>query len=385
MWAKVNEFAELFVIQKAPGQKISPLFTKIVQGRFATLESQDQEKFRDALRRYISQYSFISQIISWIDPELEKFYLFTKLLLKYLPPKKDTLPEEILDMVDMDKFRLQELENGSIILNADDAELQNVAGDGHRPSAKPIKEQLEIIVQDLNVKHHFDFEDRDKVMRIVIPKLANDEGLIAAFQTNNLETLRRQKFAESLETAFISSAGDFYTVLNRMSEEPDFKRLLTEFALLEFRRGLAGHEAPAKKETTVDPVIPLMKRSASYVAQQFGNDSKWKAINSALWSAVSARPDHALTITEVDSIAKIASTEPSDVLAVLALLSRPNAALLEMEYLGDGGTSPISKDEVISQLRSWWKNKTLSDEDWRSWASRVVVKWRPVTQTTIKQ
>jgi hypothetical protein len=65
-----------------------------------------------------------------------------------------------------------------------------------------------------------------------VPK---DEGLIAAFVTNNLETLRKQKFAESLKNAFISSASDFYTVLNGMSAVPDFKRLLTEFALGEFR------------------------------------------------------------------------------------------------------------------------------------------------------
>jgi len=93
---------------------------------------------------------------------------------------------------------------------------------------------------------HFDFEDRDKVMRIVIPKLSKDEGLIAAFLTNNLESLRKQKFAESLEHAFISSAGEFYTVLNRMSAEPDFKRLLTEFALSEFKRGLAAWERRRK-------------------------------------------------------------------------------------------------------------------------------------------
>jgi type I restriction enzyme, R subunit len=108
----VSEFAELFVIQNAPGQKISPLFTKIVQGRYAKITEEQQTDFRDALKRYITQYSFISQIISWIDPELEKFYLFTKLLLKYLPPKKDSLPEEIIDMVDMDKFRLSEQQNG---------------------------------------------------------------------------------------------------------------------------------------------------------------------------------------------------------------------------------------------------------------------------------
>lgn len=85
---EVNEFAELFVIQKAPGQKISPLFSKIIQGRFSKLKEKEQTSFRDALKRYVTQYSFVSQIITWIDPGLEKFYLFTKLLLKYLPPKR---------------------------------------------------------------------------------------------------------------------------------------------------------------------------------------------------------------------------------------------------------------------------------------------------------
>src|SRR5271157_5998394 len=46
-----------------------------------------------------------------------------------------------------------------------------------------------------------------------IPKLASDAGLIAAFQTNNLETLRKQKFAESLENAFISSV--FFLMIRR--------------------------------------------------------------------------------------------------------------------------------------------------------------------------
>lgn len=237
---EVNEFARLFIIEKAPGQKISPLFTKIVQGKFALLSEEDQDRFGATSRRFVSQYSFVSQIINWIDPELEKFYLFIKLLLKYLPQKKEQLPEEILNMVDMDKFRLEEKQNGSIVLNPGDTEMENSAGDGHGPGHGVGKDKLEVIVKELNEKYRFDFEDRDKVMKIVIPKLAKDAGLIAAFQTNNLESLRKQRFADSLENAFISSAGDFYTVLNRMSSEPDFKRLLTEYALTEFKRGLEG-------------------------------------------------------------------------------------------------------------------------------------------------
>lgn len=126
-------------------------------------------------------------------------------------------------MVDMDKFRLQEQQNGSIVLNPGNIELENLFGDGHTDGGKQEKEKLEVIVKELNERFHFDFEDRDKVMSIVIPKLAKDQGLVAAFQTDNLAILQKQKFAESLENAFISSASDFYEVLNRMSADHSAK------------------------------------------------------------------------------------------------------------------------------------------------------------------
>jgi type I restriction enzyme, R subunit len=372
----VNEFTRLFIIEKAPGQKISPLFTKIIQGKFAKLKEEDQERFRAALRRFVSQYSFVSQIINWIDPDLEKFYLFAKLLLKYLPQKKDSLPEEILNMVDMDKFRLEEKQNGSIVLNPGDTEMENPSGDGHGPGPGGGKDKLEVIVKELNERYHFDFEDRDKVMKIVIPKLAKDASLIAAFQTNNLETLRKQKFADSLENAFISSAGDFYAVLNRMSAEPDFKRLLTEFALVEFKREIGNQE-----------VIEALKadyrfadhsaQSKKQVLQHFGTEPKWTAINSAVWSAITAAKDHVLTLSDVDGVATEIAVEPNDVLAVLALLSRQGSGLMKMDYVayGNGDSSTIAKDEVTKKLRAWWKDKSISEEEWRSWAQGIHVCW----------
>lgn len=157
-------------------------------------------------------------------------------------------------MVDMDKFRLQEQQNGSIVLNPGNTELKNISGDGHKDGGRQEKDKLEVIVKELNERFHFDFEDRDKVMSIVIPKLANDQGLVAAFQTENPASLQKQKFAESLENAFISSASDFYGVLNRMSAEPDFKRLLTEFALAEFMKGLQASDPAMGTARSVDPI-----------------------------------------------------------------------------------------------------------------------------------
>ncbi|MBN1292381.1 MAG: type I restriction endonuclease subunit R, partial [Candidatus Latescibacteria bacterium] len=235
--ADVDLFADLFVGQKASSRKISPIFTKIILGKFTALNDEEKDRFRDVVRRYVKQYSFVSQIITWVDADLEKFYLFTKLLLKYIPPKSDTLPEEILSMVDMDKFRLQEQENGSIMLKPEDVELENV-GDGSGSGGQTLIDPLEVIIKELNDRFHFDFEDRDKVMRIVMPKLVKDEGLVSAYHTDNLDSLRKQKFSDSLEKALIDSAGDFLGVLNRMSDQPDFKRLFEEFVLGEFKKNL---------------------------------------------------------------------------------------------------------------------------------------------------
>jgi hypothetical protein len=273
----------------------------------------------------------------------------------------------------------KEQQNGSIVLNPGNAELENYSSDGHKGGGEQEKEKLEVIVKELNERFHFDFEDRDKVMSIVIPKLARDQGLVAAFQTENLAMLQKQKFAESLENAFISSASDFYGVLNRMSAEPDFKRLLTDFALAEFMRGLRTSDAAMSTAPAVDRIRALGNRAKSYVSQHFGRSLKWSAINSAVWSAIAERADSGLTLLDVDEIAKTSSTESNEVLSVLALLSCPTSGLLKMEYAEkDGaGNASVTKDEVTRQLRGWWREKTITDDEWRSWAGKIIVKWIP--------
>src|SRR4029077_19901794 len=120
------------------------------------------------------------------------------------------------------------------------------------------------------------------------------------------------------------------------------------FALGEFMRGLQSSDAATDKARSVSQMGPLAARANSYVSQQFGSSPKWLAINSAVWSSIGQRKDHGLTLTDVDEVARISSAQPNEVLAVLALLSRPSSGLLKMEYLAkDGaGDAVISKDEV---------------------------------------
>ena len=231
----VDQFAQLFVVQKVAADKLSPFFKRIVETGYAALgkehegqkdfekqKAQAQEKFRKETARYVKQYSFISQIMTFTDAALEKFYLFAKLLLKQLPFERATLPREVTDMVDMEKFRVQEEQNGRVVLKDEDGTLKPGADDGHRGGSEGEKEKLKVIVRKLNEDYGFSFEEADRVVSAIKQKLEEDKPLREAFKTNSIEFLRRQKLQDSIKGAFLSNVDEFLGFMSKTETDPGF-------------------------------------------------------------------------------------------------------------------------------------------------------------------
>jgi len=144
------------------------------------------------------------------------------LLLRQLPYETQTLPLEVIEMIDMDKFRLQEEQNGRIVLAAEDGILETAGDDGHRNKRVEEKEKLKIIVQRLNEDYGLDFNEADRVVNAIKEKLEGDEGLKAAFSTNSVEFLRRQKLEDSIKDAFLSNADEFLNFMSKTETDPAF-------------------------------------------------------------------------------------------------------------------------------------------------------------------
>jgi hypothetical protein len=126
------------------------------------------------------------------------------------------------------------------------------------------------------------------------------------------------------------------------------------------------------------PILsPLVMRSTSYLTGHLGTDEKWARINRTVWDVLETNSDHTLRLSEVDSVAAETSSDPDEVLAVLALLSRPSSGLLKMEYLAmdSDGPKELSGSEAVARLRAWWKDKSITEEEWTRWASATVVRW----------
>lgn len=216
---QVVYFIDMFMRKKVKSEVLSPFFQKMVNEKYIPLEPEEKDKFRKSLNKYIRQYSFISQIITFIDTELEKFYLFSKLLFKYLPYEKVTLPLEVVQMVDMDKYKIQEEENGSILLNPEDGTLENKESDGHQGKTLEPWETLEVIVKEINDKYAVELGEDDKVVKAMYESLKKDDALMASMRADNIEDVKRMKLRDSIDQALLKNAEPPIEFMNRLSKD----------------------------------------------------------------------------------------------------------------------------------------------------------------------
>ena len=223
----VTQFIEKSIRKKVKSEILSADFRKIIDENYVPLDPEEKKQFRDNLNKYIRQYAFISQIITFIDTDLEKFYLFIKLLYKYLPYEKATLPLEIIQMVNMDKYRVEEIDEKkdkfSIKLNTEDATITNKEGDGHTPPTPELTAVLETIIKEINEKYSVDLGDDDKVVKEVYKTLKEDEGLLSTLRAdNNTEDVKRMKLSESIEDALLKNAEPPIVFLNKLTNDKGF-------------------------------------------------------------------------------------------------------------------------------------------------------------------
>ena len=88
---EVEEFAKVFYNPKqrqtrADHAKMNSCLDPAV-GRFGQLDQEKQEEFRKVMTAYRNLYSFLSQVIPFQDPDLEKLYAYVRFLLTKLPSR----------------------------------------------------------------------------------------------------------------------------------------------------------------------------------------------------------------------------------------------------------------------------------------------------------
>lgn len=187
---------------KSQLESIPSILRKIIDERVSILEDSEIEKYRKLVDRYVRQYGFIAQLMTYSDTELEKFYVFCKIFYKFLPYTKETLPMEILEQIDLEKLRIQLSQDGMIKLDFEPETLKSTRiaePTIRRPDDKrPLKEILDIA----NGPYVDMLNENDRIIKQIWVEVMEDPEVTDAFRADNsydsLLSLVKEKFNEKV-------------------------------------------------------------------------------------------------------------------------------------------------------------------------------------------
>lgn len=226
--AEVDAFAKLYFGKKTTQDQLYAALRPVVD-RFLALSTEEQADCRGQLTDYVRLYAFLSQVLTFTDADLEKLYVFARLLRRYLPVRKDELPREIQNNIDMESYRVQQSRTGKIALERGEGQVEpQTQKGGYAPPPEQL-EPLSQIIRELNERFGTDFTEADKVfIRELEKRLADDAALQASVRANPPENARLtfdhivgDRLQDMIETNF-----EFY---KRVTDDRDFARFFIDW------------------------------------------------------------------------------------------------------------------------------------------------------------
>ena len=187
---EVHHVAAIYFDPKSTQDKLHAAVEPVV-ARYKETSQEEQAEFRSQLNDYIRLYAFLSQVVTFTDPDLEKLYVFARVLIRKLPIDREQLPIEIQQNVDMDSYRLQRTHNGSIALERGTVPLTPMESHPTQSTTPEEQEPLSQILEALNERFGTDFTEDDKVfIRQLEAHLESHTGLEASIRVNPPENAR---------------------------------------------------------------------------------------------------------------------------------------------------------------------------------------------------
>jgi len=130
------------------------------------LDEEHQADFRAKVKTYVRLYIFLSQIVPFENPYLERLYIFLNHLQNKLGGDTSVdLAKGVLDNIDMDSYRLQ-LESTTNVILEQGEDLKPIPTEMRGGISEPEIDKLSHILQTFNDRYGTQFEDADKVRQM---------------------------------------------------------------------------------------------------------------------------------------------------------------------------------------------------------------------------
>lgn len=225
---EVNRFAMVYFDPKGTQDRLHAALQPAID-RYLEAGEDERVPFRGQLNDFVSLYAFLSQIITFVDADLEKLYVFGRLLLRKLPVTRERLPVEIQQQIDVESYRVQKTGTGAIKLKRGAVDLEPIKlKDAEMPLVDQI-EALSQIIRELNERFGTNFTEKDRVfIEQLEARLSGNKALAKAIEVNTPDNARltfdhvvNDKLQEMIDTNF-----KFY---KQITDDPQFAKTFLDW------------------------------------------------------------------------------------------------------------------------------------------------------------
>lgn len=299
--ADVDAFARVYFDKKATLDRLYAVLAP-VEERFRELSREEQHDFRGQLTDFVRLYAFLSQIIPFADPELEKLYVFARYLRRKIKIEQDTLPWEVQQSIDVESYRIQKTSSGRITLEPKAGALEPQRTKDHYARPTEELEPLSRIIAELNERFGLSLgpEHRETLSQ-VMAKLDADVALDASVRVNTRENARLA-FDHKVEKVLQEIVDINFELYKRVTDDPSFGEVV--------------------KTLLFDQYVRTHRQADQLLSQA---PSKTLAFAPALFAAGGEANSDALTIDPevVKAVAALLNTEGGDLIIGVAADGTP--------------------------------------------------------------
>ncbi len=203
-------------------EQLSPLMISLAENNVKALEKEEQERYRKLVNRYVRQYGFLAQLMNFVDPELEKFYIFCKLFYKFLPYTQDTAPVDILSKIDLDKYRVQLCEEGAIDLPEEEGTIKAGMAGSVKAGGEEEVVTLRDFLQEVNEPYTGFLTDNDKLIQSIVDELLKDPTVIQSFNASNTVNMLITTLKDRFEDIAYEKVDKYLNLMDVIQNNPAF-------------------------------------------------------------------------------------------------------------------------------------------------------------------
>ena len=219
--ADVNLFNRYFLSNKTEiNMKVNEVIDEVCDRAIQNLEPDMQDKFRKTCRQYYNLFTFLSQIISFHDPDLGKLAPFCLAVSKKMPYKKDNLPYDVLSESQLQSYKIQYISTQELKLVSGDTQMEGMKPGESQPPTPPDFDWLSNIIRALNETYGIDLTDEDRVeLTRLRQRIDSDEELAAYFIPQNSRDDVKAKFDEAVDAGLLDFITSKFELYNKLTED----------------------------------------------------------------------------------------------------------------------------------------------------------------------